>query len=255
MFVCMHACIAQVYCLLLPTEPYCIMLCYCGVPLCGFNFFVLVSCRIFLCATGDVKRDVVFLIDGSQYAAPEFRSVREFIERLVNNLNVGSDTTRVALIQFSEDPKVEFLLNAYSTKDEVQDALRDLRPKGGRQVNVGYALEYVAKNIFTRPSGSRIEEGAPQFLILLFSRPPDDDVEDPAYQVKQVGVAPLTIGKNVNPEEMVKIALSPEYVFQVSTYQDLPSLEQKLTLPITTLTTQQIQQIISDTSRPSGKRV
>ena len=120
-------------------------------------------------------------------------------------------------------------------------------------MNLGSALEYVSKNIFTRPSGSRIEEGAPQFLILLFSRQSDDDVEDPVLQVKQVGVAPLTIGKNVDPEEMVKIALSPEYVFQVSTYQDLPSLEQKLIAPITTLTTQQIQRLIGDTSLSPGK--
>ncbi|XP_042308649.1 collagen alpha-3(VI) chain isoform X2 [Sceloporus undulatus] len=200
---------------------------------------------------GDGKKDVVFLIDGSQYAAPEFNSIREFIERLVSNLNVGSDNTRIAVIQFSEDSRVDFLLNAHSTKEEVQAAIRRLRPKGGRQVNLGSALEYVAKNIFTRPSGSRIEEGAPQFLIVLFSRSPDDDVEDPAIEVKQVGVAPFTIGKNVDPEEMVKIALSPEYVFQVSTYQDLPSLEQKLISPITTLTTQQIQRLIGDISRPT----
>ncbi|XP_062972130.1 collagen alpha-3(VI) chain isoform X1 [Elgaria multicarinata webbii] len=195
------------------------------------------------------KRDIVFLIDGSQFAVSEFSSVREFIGRIVNNLNVGSDNTRVAVIQFSEDPKVEFLLNAHSTKDEVQAAVRRLRPKGGSQVNLGSALEYVSKNIFTRPSGSRIEEGAPQFLILIFSRMPDDDVEDPAHQVKEVGVAPLAIGKNVAREELIKIALSPEHVFQVSTYQDLPSLEQKLIAPITTLTTQQIQELIGDISR------
>nr|XP_008112839.1 PREDICTED: collagen alpha-3(VI) chain isoform X3 [Anolis carolinensis] len=200
---------------------------------------------------GDGKKDVVFLIDDSQYAVPEFNSVREFIERLVSNLNVGSDNTRIAVIQFSEDPRVAFLLNAHSTKEEVQDAVRRLKPKGGRQVNLGSALEYVSKNIFTRPSGSRIEEGAPQFLILLFSHPSDDDVEDPAIQVKQVGVAPLTIAKNVDRELMQTIALSPQYVFQVSTYQDLPTLEQQLISPVTTLTTQQIQGLIADTSSPT----
>ncbi|XP_077774808.1 collagen alpha-3(VI) chain isoform X7 [Podarcis muralis] len=198
----------------------------------------------------DERRDVVFLIDGSQFAAAEFPSVVEFIERLVNNMNVGSATTRVSVIQFSNDPRVEFLLNAHSTKDEVQAAVRRLRPKGGRQVNLGSALEYVSKNIFTKPSGSRIEEGAPQFLIILFSRPPDDDLEDPVVQVKSVGVAPFPIGVNMDYEELVKIALSPQYVFQISTYQDLPSLEQKLLAPVTTLTSQQIQSLIGDTSYP-----
>ncbi|XP_070588380.1 collagen alpha-3(VI) chain isoform X4 [Erythrolamprus reginae] len=198
----------------------------------------------------DIKKDVVFLIDGSQFAISEFPSIREFIERLVNNMNVGSDATRVAVIQFSDNPKVEFLLNAHSTKEEVLAAVRRLNPSGGRQVNLGSALEYVSKNIFTRPSGSRIEEGAPQFLILLYSHQPHDDTENPVHQLKEFGVAPLPIGKNVDPEQMTKIALSPDYVFQVSTYQDLPSLEQKMLTPLTTLTTQQIRKIITDTSRP-----
>ncbi|XP_039182233.1 collagen alpha-3(VI) chain isoform X11 [Crotalus tigris] len=198
----------------------------------------------------DTKKDVVFLIDGSQFAISEFPSICEFIERLVNNMNVGSDATRVAVIQFSDNPKVEFLLNEHSTKEEVLAAVRRLSPRGGRQVNLGSALEYVSKNIFTRPSGSRIEEGAPQFLILLYSHQSHDDTENPVHLIKQIGVAPLPIGKNVDPEELIKIALGPDYIFQVSTYQDLPSLEQKILTPLTTLTTQQIQKIIADTSRP-----
>ncbi|XP_026534802.1 collagen alpha-3(VI) chain [Notechis scutatus] len=197
------------------------------------------------------KKDVVFLIDGSQFAISEFPSISEFIERLVNNMNVGSDATRVAVIQFSDSPKVEFLLNAHSTKEEVLAAVRRLTPKGGRQVNLGSALEYVSKNIFTRPSGSRIEEGAPQFLILIYSHRPHDDTENPVHLIKQIGVAPLPIGKNVDPEEITKIALSSDYVFQVASYQDLPSLEQKMLTPLTTLTTQQIRKIIADTSRPT----
>ncbi|OXB71916.1 UNVERIFIED_CONTAM: hypothetical protein H355_004589 [Colinus virginianus] len=182
-----------------------------------------------------VKRDVVFLVDGSRYAAQEFYLIRDLIERIVNNLDVGFDTTRVSVVQFSEHPHVEFLLNAHSTKDEVQGAVRRLRPRGGQQVNIGEALEFVAKTIFTRPSGSRIEEGVPQFLVILSSRKSDDDLEFPSVQVKQVGVAPLVIAKNMDPEEMVQISLSPDYVFQVSSFQELPSLEQKLLAPIETL--------------------
>ncbi|XP_052531824.1 collagen alpha-3(VI) chain isoform X9 [Tympanuchus pallidicinctus] len=193
-----------------------------------------------------VKRDVVFLVDGSRYAAQEFYLIRDLIERIVNNLDVGFDTTRVSVVQFSEHPHVEFLLNAHSTKDEVQGAVRRLRPRGGQQVNVGEALEFVAKTIFTRPSGSRIEEGVPQFLVILSSRKSDDDLEFPSVQVKQVGVAPLVIAKNMDPEEMVQISLSPDYVFQVSSFQELPSLEQKLLAPIETLSADQIRQLLGD---------
>ncbi|KAM6080280.1 collagen alpha-3(VI) chain isoform 2-T2 [Theristicus caerulescens] len=197
-----------------------------------------------------VKRDVVFMVDGSRYAAQEFYLVRDLIERIVQNLDVGFDTTRISVVQFSEHPHVEFLLNAHSTKDEVQSAVRRLRPRGGQQVNVGEALEFVAKTIFTRPSGSRIEEGVPQFLIILSSRKSDDELEYPSRQVKQVGVAPMVVAKNVDPEEMVQISLSPDYVFQVSSFQELPSLEQKLLTPIETLTGDQIRRLLGDVQPP-----
>lgn len=194
------------------------------------------------------KKDVVFLVDGSQSAGPEFQHIRAFIERLVDTLDVGFDTTRVAVIQFSEEPKVEFLLNAHSSKDEVQNAVRQLRPKGGRQLNVGVALEYVTRNIFKRPLGSRIEEGVPQFLVLVTSGRSGDEVDDPAGELKRLGVAPLAVARHADREQLVKISLSPEYVFSVSTFRELPSLEQKLLTPITTLTSEQIQQLLS--SRP-----
>uniref|UniRef100_A0A8C0T1N8 Collagen type VI alpha 3 chain n=1 Tax=Canis lupus familiaris TaxID=9615 RepID=A0A8C0T1N8_CANLF len=197
------------------------------------------------------KKDVVFLIDGSQNASPEFQYIRTLIERLVDYLDVGFDTTRVAVIQFSEDPRVEFLLNAHSSKDEVQNAVRRLRPKGGRQINIGSALEYVSRNIFKRPLGSRIEEGVPQFLVLISSGKSDDEVDDSAAELKQFGVAPFTIARDADQEQLVKISLSPEYVFSVNTFRELPSLEQKLLTPITTLTSEQIQQILASTRYPS----
>lgn len=199
------------------------------------------------------KKDVVFLIDGSQNAGPEFQHIRTLIERLVEYLDIGFDTTRVAVIQFSEDSKMEFPLNAHFSKDEVQNAVRRLRPKGGRQVYIGNALEYVLKNIFQRPLGSRIEEGVPQFLVLISSGKSADEVDDSAVELKQFGVAPLTIARHADQEELVKISLSPEYVYSVSTFRELPRLEQKLLTPITTLTSQQIQQILASTRYPSGK--
>ncbi|XP_026642150.1 collagen alpha-3(VI) chain isoform X1 [Microtus ochrogaster] len=197
------------------------------------------------------KKDVVFLIDGSQTASPEFQHIRALIERLVEDLDIGFDTTRVAVIQFSEDSKIEFPLNAHSSKDEVLNAVRRLRPKGGRQVYIGNALEYVLKHIFQRPLGSRIEEGVPQFLILISSGKSGDEVDNSAAELKQFGVAPIAVARHTSQEELVKISLSPEYVFSVSTFRELPRLEQKLLTPITTLTSQQIQQILASTSYPT----
>nr|XP_033802565.1 collagen alpha-3(VI) chain isoform X2 [Geotrypetes seraphini] len=198
------------------------------------------------------KRDVVFLIDGSRNVGPEFSYIRDLITKIIDKLDVSFDNTRVSVVQYSEEPEVEFLLNTHSTKDDIQGAVRKIVPKGGRVVNTGKALDYVSKNIFTRPSGSRIEDGVPQFLILLSSGTSSDDVDESASQIKQVGVAPFLIGKNVDSEETKKISLSPEYVFSVSSFQELPNIEQKLLTPISTLSTQQIQTILATTEDDSG---
>ncbi|XP_029462348.1 collagen alpha-3(VI) chain isoform X2 [Rhinatrema bivittatum] len=197
------------------------------------------------------KRDVVFLIDGSKNAGPEFSYIRDLIRKIVENLDVSFENTRVSVVQFSEDPKVEFLLNTHSTKDDVQSAVRKIVPIGGRVVNTGKALDYVSKNIFTRPSGSRIEDGVPQFLILLSSGTSDDDVDEFASQIKQIGVAPFMVGKNVDSEETRKISLNPEYAFSVSSFQELPVIQQQLLTPISTLSTQQIQTILATTTEDS----
>lgn len=66
-------------------------------------------------------------------------------------------------------------------------------------------------------------------------------------------MAPLVVAKNMDPEEMVQISLSPDYVYQVSSFQELPSLEQKLLTPIETLTVDQIRQLLGDVTTTVGK--
>uniref|UniRef100_A0A3B5M7Q2 VWFA domain-containing protein n=1 Tax=Xiphophorus couchianus TaxID=32473 RepID=A0A3B5M7Q2_9TELE len=154
-------------------------------------------------ATGD-KRDVVFLIDGSSATRSEFPSVRDMIRRVVEQLDVGLDRVRVSVVQYSDDPKPEFLLNEHSTKAEVRQAVMKLRSSGGNRLNTGRALEWVSRNIYQRSAGSRIEEGVPQFLILVTGGRSSDDVSTQANQLKRNQVAPLAIGsRNADLNENV----------------------------------------------------
>lgn len=53
-----------------------------------------------------------------------------FLENLVTAFDVGSEKTRIGLAQYSGDPRIEWHLNAFNTKDEVIDAVRNLPYKG-----------------------------------------------------------------------------------------------------------------------------
>ncbi|XP_036395824.1 collagen alpha-3(VI) chain-like isoform X5 [Megalops cyprinoides] len=187
------------------------------------------------------KRDVVFLIDGSSAVRSDFPSIRDMISRVVDRLDVALDRVRISVVQYSDDPKVEFLLNEHSSKDEVRGAVRRIRNKGGNRLNTGRALDWVAKNIYQRSAGSRIEEGVPQFLVLVTGGKSTDDVTGPANQLKANLIAPLAIGaKNANADELRLITLRPEYTYTIRDFQELPSIEQQLVAPVSTLTTTDI---------------
>uniref|UniRef100_A0A0S7F457 CO6A3 n=2 Tax=Poeciliopsis prolifica TaxID=188132 RepID=A0A0S7F457_9TELE len=191
-------------------------------------------------ATGD-KRDVVFLIDGSSATRSEFPSIRDMIRRVVEQLDVGLDRVRVSVVQYSDDPKPEFLLNEHSTKAEVRQAVGKLRSSGGNRLNTGRALEWVSRNIYQRSAGSRIEEGVPQLLILVTGGRSSDDVSTQANQLKRNQVAPLAIGsRNADVNELRQISLKPELVYSVDSFQDFPRVEPQLISSVQTISTSDI---------------
>ncbi|XP_070978796.1 collagen alpha-3(VI) chain-like isoform X3 [Oncorhynchus clarkii lewisi] len=191
--------------------------------------------------TGGEKRDVVFLIDGTTAVRSEFPAIRDMIGRVVEKLDVGLDRVRVSVVQYSDDAKMEFLLNEHSTKDEVRQATRKIQSRGGNRLNTGRALDWVSKNIYQRSAGSRIEEGVPQFLILVTGGKSNDDVSGPANQLKTNLVAPLAIGaKNANPSELRQISLKPEFAYSINNFGQLPTVEQQLIASVNTMTTTDI---------------
>ncbi|GCB67867.1 hypothetical protein scyTo_0005216 [Scyliorhinus torazame] len=202
-----------------------------------------------------VKRDIVFLVDESDKVRGAFPSVQRFISNVVDNLDVESDKVRVGVAQYSDDPRVNFLLNNFSTKDEVKAAIRGLRPKGGRRVNTGKALDHVKKNVFNISAGSRIHEDVPQFLILITASKSSDDVTQAALALKEAGVAPFSIGSgNADDDELQKISLSPNYVFKVNDLHNVATIQQQLQSPLTTLNKHKIQQIIADAPADPSKK-
>lgn len=200
--------------------------------------------------TGGDKRDVVFLIDGTTAVRNEFPAIRDMINRVVGKLDVGLDRVRVSVVQYSDDAKVEFLLNEFSTKEEVRQAVSRLRSRGGNLLNTGRALDWVSKNIYQRSAGSRIEDAVPQFLILVTGGKSSDDVSGPANQLKTNLVAPLAIGaRNADPNELRQIALKPELTYTISNFGQLPSVEQQLIASVNTMTTADISTSVVDSVR------
>ncbi|KAL0184266.1 hypothetical protein M9458_019962, partial [Cirrhinus mrigala] len=189
----------------------------------------LCSISISIAEQKRARRDVVFLLDGSDGNRRSFLAMRDFVERMVERLNVSENRDRVSVVQYSRDPQAHFYLNTYSKKEDILESLRGLRHKGGRPLNTGAALQYVRDNIFTASSGSRRVEGVPQLLILLSGGRSFDNADTPASSLKELGVLIFGIGsRNSDSRELQRISHEPNYALSVSDFAELPSVQQQL---------------------------
>lgn len=179
--------------------------------------------------TGSYRRDIVFLLDGSDDSRNGLPAVREFIRRMADDLDVDKDKVRVGVVQYSEDASVFFNLKAHTSKKAVVYAVRSLRHKGGRARNTGAALKFVRENVFTTSSGSRHREGVPQILFLLTGGRSNDDVSKAALELRKIGVLSFALGmKNSDQEELQKIAFSPRFLFNLPVFGELLSIQPEI---------------------------
>ena len=201
-----------------------------------------------LVKTDTTHRDIVFLLDGSDETQNGFESIRDFVGNIVEKLVLEEDKDRVSVVQFSQDSKVHFYLNTYSNKEDITNALRHLRHKGGKPLNTGAALQFVKDNVFTASAGSRYLEGVPQLLILLTGRRSNDDVQSAVTKLKEFGVMPLVVGvRKADTLELQMISHKPSYSFSIPTFHDLPSIQQQVVSTITQeskLTSPDLQSVI-----------
>ncbi|KAI4889636.1 hypothetical protein NFI96_003622 [Prochilodus magdalenae] len=182
------------------------------------------------------RRDVVFLLDGSDATRSSFPAMRDFVQRTVDRLNVSEGRDRVSVVQFSRDPEAHFYLNTYTTKESILNTVRGLRHKGGRPLNTGAALLYVRDNVFTASSGSRRLEGVPQILILLSGGRSFDNIDTPASSLKDLGVLTYAVGSGASDSrELQKISYDPSYAVSVTDFANLPTIQEQLFSRISTV--------------------
>uniref|UniRef100_A0A8C2RXV8 VWFA domain-containing protein n=1 Tax=Capra hircus TaxID=9925 RepID=A0A8C2RXV8_CAPHI len=203
-----------------------------------------------------VEKDVVFLIDGSEGVRSGFPLLKEFVQRVVESLDVGPDRVRVAVVQYSDRTRPEFYLNSYMDQQSVVGAIRGLALLGGPAPNTGAALEFVLRNILVGSAGSRIEEGVPQLLIVLTADRSGDDVRGPSVVLRRGGAVPIGIGiGNADITEMQTISFIPDFAVAIPTFRQLGTIQQVISERVTQLSREELSRLQASVSpvTPPGK--
>ena len=182
------------------------------------------------------KRDVMFLVDGSDHTRSGFQAIQDFIFNIVTKLDVRRTGDRVSVTQFSNVAVPNFYLNSFLKQEDVLNAIKGLTHKGGRPLNIGRALQFVKDNIVTTLSGSRYKENVPQILVLVVGGKSRDNVEAPASVLKDFGVQTFVIGMgDSDRRELERIAVSPKHLQLLPDSTGLLYIQQQLLSAIVTL--------------------
>lgn len=180
--------------------------------------------------TQRVIRDIVFLVDGSDYVgSSNFPYVRDFLINVVNQVDVRPDRVQFGLVQFSDRPKVEFYLNTYNNREAIVDRISQLRLMGGSVLNTAAAMRYALQTMFTSSAGSRIQQQIPQLLVLVTGGPAQDNVRDMANNLANAGIVTFTISSGQADVETLKtVAFSSELVYHDPRFSNIPAKAEEI---------------------------
>uniref|UniRef100_A0A8C4W678 Matrilin 4 n=1 Tax=Gopherus evgoodei TaxID=1825980 RepID=A0A8C4W678_9SAUR len=160
---------------------------------------------------GDGHVDLVLVIDGSKSVRPQnFELVKQFVNQIVDFLDVSPHGTRVGLVQYSSRVRTEFPLNQYETAEDIKKAVLKVEymEKG---TMTGLALKHMLEHSFSEAEGARpFSQNIPRIGLVFTDGRSQDDISEWARKAKESGITMFVVGvgKAVE-EELREIASEP----------------------------------------------
>ncbi|XP_017287181.1 matrilin-2-like isoform X2 [Kryptolebias marmoratus] len=175
--------------------------------------------------------DLVFIIDSSRSVRPaEFEKAKEFLQDMVGSLVIGSDATRVGLVNYASTVKIEFLLNTYFDKPSLKQALALVEPLASGTMT-GMAIKTAMEKAFTKEAGARATSmNIAKVAIIVTDGRPQDKVEEVSAAARASGIEIYAVG--VDRADMTSLRLMAsqphdDHVFYVETYGVIEKLTSK----------------------------
>lgn len=176
--------------------------------------------------TQRVVRDIVFLVDGSNYVgSTNLPFVRDFMINVVNQLDVRPDRVQIGLMQFAEYPNIEFYLNNYNNRQDVVNRISQLRLMGGSVLNTGAAMRHALDTMFQSSTGSRRRERVQQVLVLITGGPPQDEVKKVADDLAVGQVLTFVVSSGQADEDLLReVAFVPGLAYHDASFSNIPAM-------------------------------
>ncbi|XP_073401330.1 collagen alpha-1(XXVIII) chain [Dendrobates tinctorius] len=185
----------------------------------------------------EIPMELVFVIDSSESVGPEnFEIIKDFVTALVDRVTVGRNATRIGLVLYSLEVRLEFGLNRFTTQQDVKQAIRKMMYMG-EGTYTGTAIRKATQEGFY---GAR--NGVRKVAIVLTDGQTDKreavklDIAVREAQATNIQMYAIGIVNSSDPtqqefiRELNLIASEPdtEHMYLIDDFNTLPALESKL---------------------------
>uniref|UniRef100_A0A8C3YQI3 Collagen type VI alpha 6 chain n=1 Tax=Catagonus wagneri TaxID=51154 RepID=A0A8C3YQI3_9CETA len=180
------------------------------------------------------KVDLVFLMDGSNSIHPDdFKKMKEFLASVVQDFDVSVNRVRIGAAQFSHTYRPEFPLGMFIGKKEISFQIENIQQIFG-YTHIGAALRQVG-HYFRPDTGSRINAGTPQVLLVLTDGQSQDEVAQAAEELRHKGIDIYSVGiGDVNHQQLVQITGTADKKLTVHSFDELRKVKKRIVRNICT---------------------
>ncbi|XP_049332577.1 vWFA and Collagen domain-containing protein [Astyanax mexicanus] len=207
---------------------------------------LLTACLFLSCTRGqnqgDVQagcsttpNDLVYIIDGSSsLGASDFETAKRWLINITSNFDVSSRHTQVAVVQYSDTPRLEIPLGKHQSTQELLRDIAAISYLGGK-TQTGRAIKFATDHVFS-PLIHTKKATRNRIAVVLTDGRSQDDVVDPAMEAKAQNIVlyAVGVGDEITNAELVSMANKPAstYVLHVEDYTSIGNIkevmEQKL---------------------------
>lgn len=171
---------------------------------------VLVFIYHFISVCDQVQVDLVFLLDSSSSMGySDFLDMKTFVKYVVSKVDITNGSSRVGVYTFSNQAKLEFSLNTYSTNTDVLKAV-DKIPQAFGNTNTAAGFRAI-RTAFSQTNGDR--DRVPNIAVLITDGQANmeaDQTLPQAQLIKDSGIYMYAIGVRLRDyQEFLQIPSPP----------------------------------------------
>ncbi|XP_028289081.1 collagen alpha-1(XXI) chain-like [Parambassis ranga] len=178
--------------------------------------------------------DLVYIIDGSwSVGFSDFDTAKQWLINITSQFDISSHYTQVAVIQYSDTPRLEIPLGKHQSGEELIQAIQSITYLGGN-TQTGRAIKFAVDHVFSSSERGTVVKN--RIAVVVTDGKSQDDVVDASMEARAQGITVFAVGvgSEITTSELISISNKPSstYVLYAEDYTTIDrirdSMEQKL---------------------------